>query len=52
MEKYTTKPAKGSNMEAIRNHSIIKNTGEIQNFRRNTRALKNSKHNLKYNFLF
>ena len=55
MKKYTTEPAKGhlnSVMETIRNHSIIKNIAQIQNFRRNTGDLKNSKHNLKYNFTF
>ena len=48
-------PAKvhlNSVMETIRNHSIMKNIGQIQNFRRNTGDLKNSKHNLKYNFPF
>ena len=39
-------------MEKIRNQSIVKNKGQIQNFRRNTGDLKNSKHNLKYNFKF
>ena len=55
MEKYTTEPAKvhlKSDMKTIRNHSIIKTTGQIPNFRRNTGDLKNSKHNLKYNFIF
>ena len=35
MEKYTTEPAKvhlNSNMETTRNHSIMKNIGQIQNF--------------------
>ena len=39
-------------METIRNHSIMKNIRQIQNFRMNTGDLKNSKHNLKYNFPF
>ena len=55
MKKYTTEPAKvnlNSVMETIRNHSIIKNIGQIQNFRRNTADLKNSRHNHKYNFTF
>ena len=34
-------------METIRNHSTMKNIGQMQNFRRNTRGLKN----LNYNFL-
>ena len=29
-----------------------KNIGQIQNFRRNTGDLKNSEHNLMYNFIF
>ena len=55
MKRYTTKRAKvhlNSVMEKIRNQSIVKNKGQIQNFRRNTGDLKNSKHNLKYNFKF
>ena len=43
MKKYTTEPAKvhlNSVMETIRNHSIMKNIGQIQNFRRNTGELK------------
>ena len=39
MEKYTTEPAKvhlNSNMETKRNHSVMKNMGQIQNFERNT----------------
>ena len=55
MEKYTTEPAKvhlNSDMETIRNHSNIKNIGRIQNSRRNTGGLKNSKHNLNYNVIF
>ena len=55
MKKYTTEPAKAhlnSAMENIRNRSIMKNIGQVQNFRRNTGDLKNSKHNLKYNFTF
>ena len=35
MEKYTTEPAKvhsNSDMETIRNRSIMKNLGQIQNF--------------------
>ena len=54
MEKYTTDQAKvhlNSDMEAIRN-SIMKNVRQMQNFRRITWDLKNSKHNLKYNFIF
>ena len=54
-EKIYTEPAKvylNSVMETIRNHSIMKNIGQIQNFRRKTGDLKNSKHNLKYNFSF
>ena len=38
MEKYSTEPAKvylNSDMETIRNHSIMKNIGQIQNFGRN-----------------
>ena len=53
--RITTEPAKvplKSVMETIRNHSIMKNIGQIQNFRKNTGDLKNSKHNLKYNFTF
>ena len=45
MKKYTTEPAKvhlNSVVETIRNHSIMKNIGQIQNFRRNTGDLKNS----------
>ena len=55
MKKYTTGPAKvhlNSVMETIRNHSIMKSIGQIQNFRRDTEDLKNSQHNLKYNFTF
>ena len=55
MEKYTTEPAKvqlNSDMETIRNHSNIKNIGQIQNSRSNTGGLKNSKQNLNYNVLF
>ena len=55
MKKYTTESAKvylSSVMETIRNHSIMKNLGKIKNFRKNTGDLKNSKHNLKYNFIF
>ena len=54
MVKYTTDQAKvhlNSDMEAIRN-SIMKNVRQMQNFRRITWDLKNSKHNLKYNFIF
>ena len=43
VKKYTTKPAKvylNSVMETIRNHSIMKNIGQIQNFHRNTEYLK------------
>ena len=52
---YTTKPAQrhlNSVMETIINHSIMKNIVQMQNFRRNTGDLKNSKQNLKYNFTF
>ena len=54
-KKYTTEPAKAhlnSVMEIIRNHSIMKNIGQTQSFRRHTGDLKNSKHNLKYDFTF
>ena len=54
MGKYTTEPAKvhlNSDMETIRNHLIMKNMRQIQIFRRNNRDLKNSKHDLRYNFL-
>ena len=43
MEKYTTEIAKvhlNIDIETIRNHSIIKNIGLIQNFRGNTGDLK------------
>ena len=39
MGKYTTEPAKthlNSDMESLRNHSLLKNIGEIENFRRIT----------------
>ena len=67
LKKYTAEPAKvhlNSIMETIRNDSIMKNIGQIQNFRRNTGDLTiqnfrrntgdltNSKHNLKYNSTF
>ena len=55
MKKYPTEKAKvhlNSVMETIKNHSIMKNIGQIQNFRRNTGDFKNSKQNLKYNFTF
>ena len=55
MEKYTTEPGKvhlNSHMETIRTHSIMKNTGQIHNFPWNIGDLKNSKQNLKYNFIF
>ena len=55
MKKYATEPAKvhlNSFMETIRNDSIMKNTGQIQNFRRNAGHLKNARQNLKYNFPF
>ena len=55
MEKNTTEPAKvhlNRDMGTVRNHSIMKKIGQIQNFRRNTGDLKNSKHNLKYNLIF
>ena len=45
MRKYTTEPAKvhlNSVMESIRNHSIMKNIGQTQNFRSNIGDLKNS----------
>ena len=48
-------PAKvdlNSVMETIRNHSIMKNIGQIQSFQRNTGDLKNSKQIPKYNFTF
>ena len=44
MRKYTTEPAKihlNSAIETSRNHSIMKNIGQIKNFRRNTGDLKN-----------
>ena len=41
-----------SDMATIRNHSIMKNIGQIQNFPRNNGVLKNSKHNIKYNVIF
>ena len=40
MEKCTTETMKvnlNSDMETIKNHSIMKNKGQIQNFRRNTK---------------
>ena len=55
MEKYATEPAKlhlNTDMETIRNHSNMKNIGQIWKFRRNTRDVKNSKDNLSYNFIF
>ena len=55
MKKYTAEPARAplnSVIEAIRNLSIMKSTEQIQNFRRNTGDLKNSKQNPKYNFKF
>ena len=55
MKNYTTEVAKvhlNTDMETIRNHSIMKNVGQIQNFKRNSGDLRNSKHNLKYNFIF
>ena len=55
MEKNTTQPAKvhlNSGLETIRNHSIMKNIGQIPSFRKNTGDLKNSKHNRKDNFIF
>ena len=55
MEKYTTEPATvhlNNDMETIKSHSTMKNIGHIQNFRKNTADLKNSKHNLKYNLIF
>ena len=53
-KKYTTEPGKvhlNSDMETIRNHLIIKNIGQIQNVWKNNGDLKNSKHNLRYNFI-
>ena len=47
-----TKVHLNSVMETTRNHSILKNLGQIQNFRRNTADLKNSKQNPKFNFAF
>ena len=38
--------------ETIRNHSVMKCIGQIQNSRRNTEDLKNSKQSLNYNFTF
>ena len=55
MKNYTTEPAKvhlNSVMKTIRNHSIMKNIGQIKNFQRYTGDLKNSKQNLEYNFTF
>ena len=55
MKKYATEPAKvdlNNVMETIRNHLIMKNTGQIQSFQGNTGDLKNSKQNPKYNFTF
>ena len=55
MEKYTAEPVKvhlNSAVETTRYNSIIKNIGQIANFRRNDGDLKNSKHNFKYNFIF
>ena len=55
MKKFTTELAKvhlNSVMETIRNHSIMKSIGQMQNFRKNTEDLQNSKYNLKYNFTF
>ena len=54
-EKYTAEPAKvylNSDMETITNHPITKNKGQIPNFRKYNGNLKNSKHYLKYNFIF
>ena len=55
MKKFTTELAKvhlNSVMETIRNHSIMKSIGQMQNFRKNTEDSQNSKYNLKYNFTF
>ena len=55
MKKYTTEPAKvhlNSVMETKKSHSIMNNRGQTQNFQSNTGELKNTKHNLKYNFKF
>ena len=35
-----------------KNHSIMKNLGQIHNFSRNTGDLKNSKDNFEYKFIF
>ena len=46
MEKYTTEPAKihlNSVMETIRNHLIMKNTGQLQSIQLNTGDLKKLK---------
>ena len=39
-------------METTRNHSIIKNIGQVQSFQRNTGNLNNSKDKIKYSFNF
>ena len=46
MKKCATEPTKAhlnSVMETVRNNSIMKNIGQIQNFQRNTGDLNNSK---------
>ena len=51
MKKYTTEPAKvhlNSVMETIRNRSIMKNIGQIQNFRMNTGDINNSRSTILY----
>ena len=54
-EKIYCRTRKGTfkqRYETKRYHSIMKNIGQIQNFRRNTGDLKKSKQNLKCNFTF
>ena len=49
MKSYSTEQPKvhlNSGIETIRNHSIMKNIEQIQNFRKNTGDLKNSKHKI------
>ena len=55
MEKCTAEPIKvhlNSDVETIRNHSIMKTIGDIPSFWRNTGHFMKSKDNLKYNFIF
>ena len=55
MEEFTSVPANinlNINMKTIKIHSIMKNIGQRQNFRRNAGDLKNSKNNLNNNFIF